>query len=50
MATVIYSVGAIVSGALGNEYPIPPYSQLVHPEQKDTRTAQDIVQSIINKL
>lgn len=50
IATVAHSLGSIICGALGNEYPLPSYSELMHPEQKDTRTSQDIINGLIDKL
>lgn len=50
MATATYAVGAVISRTLGNEYPIPTWSEIVRPKPKDKRTTEDIVSGLIEKL
>lgn len=47
VATILWSIGRLLGG---EEYPMPSYSDFVHPAQKDTRTACQIIGGLIEKL
>lgn len=51
MATVAYSIGAIICGVLGREYPIPAWGEFNHPERREEpQSAEQIIDGLIGKL
>lgn len=47
IATVLWSIGRILGG---DDYSIPTYDEVMHPQAQDTRTAQQIVDGLRAKL
>lgn len=47
VATVLWSIGRIAGG---ENYPIPEYSEFMHPKPVDRRSEKEIRQSLINRL
>lgn len=46
-ATMLWSIGKMFGK---DEFPMPSYEEFLHPTVKDTRTGQDIVGGLVNKL
>lgn len=46
-ASVLWSIGKMISVG---DYPIPAYTEVFHPQPKDTRTTETIVGGLISKL
>lgn len=48
-ATVLYSIGR---GLIGEDYPLPAYSDIAHPDmvQNDTQTGADIIERLKKRL
>ena len=47
MATILWTIGRMLGG---EEYPMLSYGDMVHPQPKDTRNAEEIVGGILSRL
>ena len=46
-ATILWSIGKMIGR---DEYPMPSYEEFMHPTATDTRTGQDIIGGLVDKL
>lgn len=52
VATIMFTVGKMICGYGGNEYPMPSWYDLTHSDDNndDNRTGTDIVNDMITRL
>ena len=46
----MWSLLKVIGAAVGKDIDVPMYSELIQPQKRDTRTAEQIKQDIVEKL